>query len=229
MGITLRDLIFNVGGGISSGKAFKAVQTEGPPAGCIPASLLDLPVDFESLTDAVDDGSGGMIVMDEETCMVVLPAIHGLPDGRIGWQVRIVREGFGTDAAHIAGHLRWRRTGERPEAPSKNCARWVAEGSCARWNHWRRTRCCRRCAIFHDEYLAHINERRCPAGWQALITYQIDPEACTGAAWCLRKCPEAPSAEPKKRRIRSIKRGVSSVGCATTCVDSAPCPYIERA
>ena len=98
MGITLREIIDDIGGGIPDGRAFKAVQTGGPSGGCLPASLLDLPVDFDSLTKAGSMmGSGGMIVMDDRTCMVdVARYFVELPGRRVVRQVHALPRGPAT-------------------------------------------------------------------------------------------------------------------------------------
>ncbi len=191
MGMSLRDIIFKVGGGIRGGKQFKAVQTGGPSGGCLPEHLLDLEVGFDELTQAGSMmGSGGMIVMDEDTCMVDVARyfLDFLTDESCGKCVPC-REGVKqmletltdiTDGRGQEGHL------EQLEDLGE-LAREVALCALGQTapNPFLST-----LKYFRDEYEAHIKEKRCPALYcRELIDYYIDPEKCQACQACLKKCP----------------------------------------
>jgi NADH-quinone oxidoreductase subunit F len=224
MGITLRDIIFKVGGGILNDREFKAVQTGGPSGGCIPKSLIDMRVDFDELTKAGSMmGSGGMIVMDDTDCMVDVakyftkfleeescgkctPCREGTR--RMKEVLIDISEGRGTEASiPILEEL----------AEALTLGSLCALGSTAANPILSTLR------YFRDEYEAHIQEKRCPAGvCKELITYQILEEACTGCHRCFRECPQqAVSGEVKKaHRIdkdKCIKCGI----CFDVCKFSA--------
>jgi len=191
MGITLREIIFGIGGGIPGDKKFKAVQTGGPSGGCIPESMLDLPIDFDELNKAGSMmGSGGMIVMDENTCMVdiaryfisflegescgkCLPCREGLQ--RMREILTNITEGKGKD-----GDIELL---EELSATLKETS-LCALGSTAPNPVLSTIR------YFRDEYEAHIKEKRCPAGvCKALITYSIIEEKCPNCGQCIKACP----------------------------------------
>lgn len=191
MGIPLRKIIFDIGGGVPGGKRFKAVQTGGPSGGCIPEELLDLPVDFEALTQAgAIMGSGGLIVMDENTCMVdvALYFVSFLAEEscgkctpcRVGLQrmkemLTAITEGRGEE-----GDL------ERLE----NLARTIQDGSLCGLGQTAPNPVLSTLKYFRHEYEAHIRDQSCPAGvCKPLITYLIDVEKCTGCGVCLKACP----------------------------------------
>ncbi len=191
MGISLRDIVYKIGGGIPGGKKFKAIQTGGPSGGCIPESLLDLPVGFDELTAAGSMmGSGGMIAMDEDTCMVDTARyfIKFLTDESCGKCVPC-REGLRqmdniltriTEGKGREGDI------ELLEALSETAqeAALCALGKSAP-NPFLST-----LKYFRDEYEAHIKEKRCPAlSCKALIAYVIDPDQCRACQLCVRKCP----------------------------------------
>ena len=220
MGITLREIIFDIGGGIPGGKAFKAVQTGGPSGGCIPESLLDLPVDFDELTRVGSMmGSGGMIVMDEDTCMVDVARyfLNFLREESCG-KCTPCREGIGQSLSIL------NRICEGEGRPGdiallEELGELLQGFSLCALGQTAANPVLSTVRYFRDEYEAHIHERRCPAAvCKALITYTIDPEACTGCTACARQCPqEAISGERKEpHRIDQdlcIRCGV----CLDTC------------
>jgi NADH:ubiquinone oxidoreductase subunit F (NADH-binding)/(2Fe-2S) ferredoxin len=191
MGITLREIIFDIGGGIPNGKSFKAVQTGGPSGGCLPDSLLDLPVDFDRLTEAGSMmGSGGMIVMDEDTCMVdvakyfldflkeescgkCVPCREGIR--RMLEVLELLTEGRGEE-----GHIELlEEIGQCVEDTSL-----CALGGTAPYPVLSTIK------YFRDEYEAHIRDRACPGGvCKALLHYRIDPDRCDGCMLCAKECP----------------------------------------
>jgi NADH:ubiquinone oxidoreductase subunit F (NADH-binding)/(2Fe-2S) ferredoxin/NAD-dependent dihydropyrimidine dehydrogenase PreA subunit len=200
MGITLREIVEDIGGGIPDGKKFKAVQTGGPSGGCIPEEHLDLPVDYESLT-AVGSimGSGGMIVMDETTCMVDVAHyfLSFTQDESCG---KCTPCRIGTrQMADILGKI---KKGEgRPEDLVKleELAETVKLTSLCGLGQTAPNPVLTTLRYFRDEYEAHVNEGRCPAlSCTDLIYYEIT-EKCVGCMVCLKECPtQAISGERKK-------------------------------
>ncbi|MEO0122529.1 MAG: NADH-quinone oxidoreductase subunit NuoF [candidate division WOR-3 bacterium] len=220
MGITLREIIYDIGGGIPNNKAFKAVQTGGPSGGCIPKEHLDLPIDYESLT-AVGSmmGSGGMIVMDEDTCMVDVAryflnftqqeSCGKCVPCRLGTKQMVeilnrIVEGQGKE-----------NDIELLEAIGKN----VKLGSLCGLGQTAPNPVLTTIKYFKNEYIAHIKEKKCPAlVCKALISYVIDPDLCTGCVACAKNCPtKAISGEPKKvhkiDQSKCIKCGI----CLSVC------------
>ena len=191
MGITLRDIVYGIGGGIPGGREFKAVQIGGPSGGCIPAKMLDLTVDYESLTGAgAMMGSGGLIIMDDKTCMVDIAKyfLNFLRDESCGkcvscregtqrmWEiVKKITEGKGTekdldvleDVARICKDASMCGLGQTAANPVLSTLQY-----------------------FRHEYEAHILDKRCPAGvCTALIRYVVVAEKCTGCQACKNACP----------------------------------------
>ncbi len=220
MGITLREIIYEIGGGIPNNKEFKAVQTGGPSGGCIPKEHLDLPIDYESLT-AVGSmmGSGGMIVMDEDTCMVDVAryflnftqqeSCGKCVPCRLGTKQMVeilnrIVEGQGKEDDI-----------ELLEAIGKN----VKLGSLCGLGQTAPNPVLTTIKYFKNEYIAHIKEKKCPAlVCKALISYVIDPDLCTGCVACAKNCPtKAISGEPKKvhkiDQSKCIKCGI----CLSVC------------
>jgi NADP-reducing hydrogenase subunit HndC len=191
MGMTLRDIIFKIGGGIPGGKKFKAVQTGGPSGGCLPEELLDLEVGFDELTKAGSMmGSGGMIVMDEDTCMVDVARyfIAFLTDESCGKCVPC-REGLRQMLKILTNITKGKgKTGdiellEELSEVAKEAA-LCALGKSAP-NPFLST-----LRYFRNEYEAHITAKRCPSlSCKELITFYIDPGKCRACMMCKRKCP----------------------------------------
>jgi NADH-quinone oxidoreductase subunit F len=207
MGIPLKDIIYKIGGGIPGGKKFKAVQTGGPSGGCIPESLLNLEVGFDELTKAGSMmGSGGMIVMDEETCMVDVARyfLNFLTDESCGKCVPC-REGIRQMLKILTNITQGKgREGdiELLEALSETAieAALCALGKSAP-NPFLST-----LKYFREEYEAHIKEKRCPAlSCKELIAYVIDPEKCQACMICQRKCP-AQAIDGGKNRIHIVEQ-----------------------
>jgi NADH-quinone oxidoreductase subunit F len=219
MGITLRQIVEDIGGGIPGGKAFKAVQTGGPSGGCLPAEKLDVSVDFDSLVrEGSMMGSGGMIVMDEDTCMVDVARYFlgflkfescgnctSCRDGleRLHGLVTDIAEGRATqDTLELAEEL----------AETIKVSSLCALGSTA-VNPVQST-----LRYFRGEYEAHIRDGRCPARvCKALITFTID-ERCTGCTLCAKQCPQHCISGEKKGlhvidQARCIKCGICRDAC----------------
>jgi len=224
MGITLREMIYGIGGGIPEGKQLKAVQIGGPSGGCIPASLLDLPIDYEALTEAGSMmGSGGMVVMDEDSCMVDVARYfmefleeescgkcfscrEGLR--RLHEIVKRITEGEGREEdLDLLQELGWmvRETslcglGQTAPNPLLSTLRY-----------------------FRDEYEAHVREKRCPAKvCRKLITYRIDPVLCNGCGACVRVCSStAILGEKKEAHTIDDARCTKCGSCLEVCQPKA--------
>jgi NADH-quinone oxidoreductase subunit F len=192
MGTTLREIVFGAGGGIPGGKQFKAVQTGGPSGGCLPAAKLDLPVDFDTLVaEGSMMGSGGMIVMDEDTCMVDVATyfLRFLASESCG-NCTSCREGLAVLHDLLEDISEGRGTHETIVLIEQLADAVEATSLCALGTSGVNP-VLSTLRHFRDEYLAHVDEKRCPAGvCKALITFSIDEEACTGCRLCARRCPE---------------------------------------
>ena len=220
MGQTLRHVIFDIGGGIRSGKKIKAVQLGGPSGGCVPEHLLDTVIDYKALgaTGAIM-GSGGMVVMDEDTCMVGMAkffldftskescgkCVHCRIGTRRMLEVltRIV-EGRGKE-----GDI---------ELLEELCYT-IKDGALCGLGQTAPNPVLTTIRYFHDEYEAHILEKRCPAGeCRDLVTYHIDPEKCKGCTACARKCP-ADAIEGQPKAVHSIdpEKCIKCGTCIATC------------
>jgi NADH-quinone oxidoreductase subunit F len=191
MGMTLKDIIFKIGGGIPGGKKFKAVQTGGPSGGCIPEELLDLEVGFDELSMAGSMmGSGGMIVMDEDTCMVDVARyfIDFLTDESCGKCVPC-REGL-RQMLKIFTNIMEGKGKEGDIELLEELSETAKEAALCALGTSAPNPFLSTLRYFRDEYQAHIREKRCPAlSCKDLITYYIDPEKCQACMICLKKCP----------------------------------------
>lgn len=200
MGMSLRQLIYEIGGGIPGGKELKAVQTGGPAGGCLPAAKLDLPLDYEKLTEAGSImGSGGMIVMDSSTCMVDVARyfLSFTVDESCG-KCTPCREGGRQMMAYLTEITAGRGKLEYLDRLRELAAAMQAGSLCA-LGRLAPNPVLTTLRYFKDEYLAHIEEKRCPAGvCKELITYSIDAEACTACGRCNRHCPTGAISGPKK-------------------------------
>jgi NADH:ubiquinone oxidoreductase subunit F (NADH-binding)/(2Fe-2S) ferredoxin/Pyruvate/2-oxoacid:ferredoxin oxidoreductase delta subunit len=191
LGTTLREIIFNIGGGIPKGKEFKAVQTGGPSGGCVPKSLLDTPVDFDELTKIGSMmGSGGMIVMDEDTCMVDIARyfVNFLCEESCGKCVPC-REGL-RQMLIILNNICSGKGKEQDIELLQEIAQVMQDASLCALGTSAANPVLSTIKYFRDEYEAHIREKRCPAGvCRELIAYYILPEKCRACLICLRNCP----------------------------------------
>ena len=226
MGITLREMIYTIGGGIPNGKKFKAVQTGGPSGGCIPEQLLDLPVDYDKLTEVgAMMGSGGMIVMDEDTCMVDVARyfVNFLKDESCG-KCTPCREGL-YQMYEILDAICSGNGKTEDLALLEEVALAMKDSSLCMLGGTAPNPVLTTLRFFKDEYTAHIRDKKCPAGvCKALIRYQINPEVCTGCGVCQRNCPQqAISGKERNPRVidpeKCIKCGI--------CIDSCKFDAVE--
>ena len=220
MGITLREIVYDMGGGIPKGRKFKAVQTGGPSGGCIPESLLDLPVDFDKLYEVGSMmGSGGMIVMDDRSCMV---------DVAKYFLAFLQEESCGKCVPCREGVRRMREiledicAGKGKEGDIdllEKMSQAIADGSLCALGGSAPNPVLSTIKYFRDEYDAHIKDHRCPAGvCKALITYSIDPEKCTGCGLCIKVCPtQATSGEKKKAHTIDNDKCTRCGACIESC------------
>ncbi|WP_434565402.1 NADH-quinone oxidoreductase subunit NuoF [Thermoanaerobacterium thermosaccharolyticum] len=227
MGTTLREIIFEIGGGIPNGKKFKAAQTGGPSGGCIPAEHLDTPIDYDSLLSIGSMmGSGGLIVMDEDNCMVdiakffleftVDESCGKCSPCRIGTRRMLELLNKITSGKGEEGDIEKLETLANSIKASSLCGLGQTAPnpvlSTLRY--------------FRDEYEAHIKEKRCPAGvCQALLKFRIDPEKCKGCGICAKNCPtNAITGKVKQPHVidqdKCIKCG--------TCMDKCPFDAIYK-
>jgi len=224
MGTPLKGIIYDIGGGILEGKNFKAVQTGGPSGGCIPEELLDLPVDFERLTETGSMmGSGGMIVMDEDTCMVDVARyfLDFLQHESCGKCVPC-REGIKRMLEIITDITAGRGKEEDPEL-LQELAEMVRDFSLCALGGTAPNTVLSTLMYFRDEYEAHVRDKKCPAGiCKDLIEYFILEDKCTGCGACLKLCPQqAIQGEPKKLHMVDPAKCIRCGICRDACTFEA--------
>lgn len=219
MGVTLREMIYDIGGGIPNGKAFKAVQTGGPSGGCIPAEFLDTPVDFDELTKLGSMmGSGGMIVMDEDTCMVdVARYFIEFLKGESCGKCTPCREGL-SKLSDILNDITHGRGKPEDLETMQDLGEVLNMGALCALGRSAANPILSTLKYFKDEYLAHIEDKKCPAGvCRELIEFTIDPEKCTGCGICARACSTSAISGDKKE-AHVINQGLC-IKCGV-CFDS---------
>ena len=220
MGMTLKKIIFDIGGGQQDGKRIKAVQTGGPSGGCIPASLFDLPVDFDSLAKAGSMmGSGGMIVMDEGTCMVDLAKyfVHFLQEESCG-KCLPCREGLKRMGEILEGITEGKGNGESLSL-LEDLAEVVADTSLCGLGKTAPNPVLSALRYFRSEFEDHIHHKKCPAGvCIPLIHYSISESACTGCGACKKICPTQAIQGERKEPHRILLEVCSKCGsCKEVC------------
>jgi len=221
MGITLRDIVYKIGGGIPGGKKFKAVQTGGPSGGCIPEQFLDSRVDFDELARLGSMmGSGGMIVMDEDTCMVDTARyfLDFLADESCG-KCTPCREGI-KQMLEILTDICGGRGRDGDIELLEELSEVIKDTSLCALGATAPNPVLTTIQYFRDEYEAHIKEKRCPAyGCKELVSYYIDPAKCQACMICLRSCP-AEAISGGKNQIHVIDQ--SKCTKCGNCFDLCP-------
>ncbi|NLN61479.1 MAG: 4Fe-4S binding protein [Myxococcales bacterium] len=219
MGATLRQIIFDMGGGIRGGRPFKAVQTGGPSGGCLPADKLDVPVDFDTLwNEGSMMGSGGMVAMDDQTCMVDVARyfLDFLKFESCG-KCTTCREGIRRLHQLVSDVAEGRATEETLDL-IETLAETVEKGSLCALGTSAVNPVLSTLKYFREEYLAHVRDKKCPAGvCKELITYHIN-ENCTGCLICKRRCPEQCIAgENKKIHVIDTSKCTKCGICKDVC------------
>ncbi len=224
MGIPLRQIIYDIGGGIPGDKKFKAIQTGGPSGGCLPSEMLDLPVEYESLAQAgAIMGSGGMVVMDEETCMVdVAHYFLSFTQAESCGKCLPCREGTKWMLDTLREITRGNGRPEDIELLQRYCQSIKSSSLCA-LGQTAPNPVLTTLRYFRDEYDAHINEKKCPAlSCNSLVSFYILPDKCQGCGICLRECP-ADAIVGGKRMVHVIDQD-KCIKCGT-CKEVCPARF----
>ena len=220
MGITLREIVYDIGGGIPEGKTLKAVQTGGPSGGFIPAGLLDLPVDYERLQEAgAIMGSGGMIVLDENTCIVDVAKyfVDFTRDESCG-RCTSCRDGL--EAIYeILSDICAGKGKQGDLELLEEMAPAIKEASLCALGKTAPNPVLTAVKHFREEFIAHIDQKKCPAGvCKPLIKYRVDPQKCTACLVCVKNCPaEAISGEKKKPQVIDPEKCIKCGDCSERC------------
>ncbi len=220
MGTTLREIIEEIGGGIPNGKKFKAAQTGGPSGGCIPASLMDTPIDYDNLTAiGCMMGSGGLIVMDEDNCMVDIAKffLNFTVDESCG-KCTPCRVGTKRLLEMLDKITAGKATMEDLDKLEDLC-NYIKANSLCGLGQTAPNPVLATLKFFREEYVAHIQDKKCPAGvCKALMTYSIEADKCRGCTACARKCP-AGAIEGKVKEVHTINtdKCIKCGVCLETC------------
>ncbi|MCP4130727.1 MAG: NADH-quinone oxidoreductase subunit NuoF [bacterium] len=220
MGMTLRDVIFKIGGGIKDDKKFKAVQLGGPAGGCIPGELIETKVDYDSLTaTGAIMGSGGMVVMDDSTCMVDVAKffMNFIREESCG-KCTFCRIGT-TRMYEMLVRITEGKGKEEDLDTLLVLGEKIQEGSLCGLGQAAPNPILTTIRYFKDEYLEHINDKKCRAKiCKPLLTYTIDPEPCTGCTLCAKNCPvDVISGERKEAHVISQEGCIKCGNCYTVC------------
>ena len=220
IGTKLRDVIFEIGGGVDKGRTFKAVQTGGPSGGCIPGEYLDLPIDYETLAEVGSImGSGGMIVLDDKTCMVELTHYFlSFTQNESCGKCTPCR--IGTKRCLEILEKIIRGEGEEKDLDDLlELAKIIKDTSLCGLGQTAPNPILSTIRYFKDEYETHIKDKKCPAGvCKALIKYYIDEAKCKGCTLCAKNCPVgAIAGEVKKKHMISLDKCIKCGVCLETC------------
>lgn len=220
MGTTLREIIEDIGGGVPNGKKFKAAQTGGPSGGCIPASLIDTEIDYDNLTAiGCMMGSGGLIVMDEDNCMVDIAKF---------FLTFTVDESCGKCSPCRIGTMRMKEILDKITSGNgtledidklEELAKYIKENSLCGLGQTAPNPVLATLKFFRDEYIAHVVDKKCPAGvCKALINYKIDPNKCKGCTKCARNCPVgAISGKVREPHVIDNNKCIKCGACMANC------------
>ena len=224
MGTTLREIVEEIGGGVPNGRKFKAAQTGGPSGGCIPAQHLDVPIDYDNLL-AIGSmmGSGGLIVMDDTTCMVDIAKffLEFTVDESCG---KCTPCRIGTKRLLEILNKITSGNGELEDIDRlEELCHYIKENALCGLGQTAPNPVLSTLHFFRDEYIAHVTEKRCPAGaCKALTNYYIDPDKCKGCTLCARNCPvNAISGTVKQPHVIDTQKCIKCGACMEKCKFSA--------